>query len=158
MGKRLGVAQPTVSSWLRGANISMKNTKKIDELFNKVCAIKTNTIDLNSPTISIAKHNDVNEISIDEEIELLQKRIEELKRKRFEFTEDEKVILRNLPERFKFIARDENGGVFVYEEEPHKDIRYWTGKEKIIDFEFYEHLFPTLKWEDKSPCEFRKFI
>lgn len=76
------------------------------------------------------------------------------------FTEYEKVILRNLPEEYKWIARDRDGGLNIYNVKPYKLDNCW-GRKRIIDFEtfnIFEHLFQSIKWEDEEPCEFRKYI
>lgn len=76
------------------------------------------------------------------------------------FTEYEKAILRNLPEEYKWIARDRDGGLNVYNVKPYKLDDCW-GRKRISDFEMFnifEHLFQSIKWEDEEPCEFRKYI
>lgn len=75
------------------------------------------------------------------------------------FTEDEKVILRNLPEEYKWIARDRDGDLMVYEVKPEKRSICWGGR--MTDFEMFcvfNYLFQSIKWEDEEPCEFRKYI
>lgn len=76
------------------------------------------------------------------------------------FTEDEKVILRNTQEEFRWIARDRDGGLNIYNVKPYKLDNCW-GRKRIIDFEMFnvfEHLFQSIKWEDDTACEFRKYI
>lgn len=75
------------------------------------------------------------------------------------FTEDEKVILRNLPEEYKWIARDEIGDLMVYKVKSKKESFCWG--RRLHDFEIFcafNHLFQSIKWEDEEPCEFRKYI
>lgn len=76
------------------------------------------------------------------------------------FTEDEKVILRNIREEFRWIARDRDGGLNIYNVKPYKLDNCW-GRKRIIDFEIFnvfEHLFKSIKWEDDTACEFGKYI
>ena len=76
------------------------------------------------------------------------------------FTEDEKVILRNMREEFRWIARDRDGGLNIYNVKPYKLDNCW-GRKRIVDFEMFnvfEHLFQSIKWEDDTACEFRKYI
>lgn len=84
----------------------------------------------------------------------------ELKLKpRWEFTEDEKTILRNINDKWKWIARDEIGGLFVYNAEPYKQESYWTNASNgyaIINI--YKHLFQSIQWSDEEPCEFRRYL
>lgn len=73
------------------------------------------------------------------------------------FTEDEKVILRSLSKEYKWIARDRNNGLYVYEGKPHKNTYTWHG-EGIKDLHGWCFLFGAIKWNDEEPCEFRKYI
>lgn len=52
---------------------------------------------------------------------------------------------------YKYIARDKNGDISVYLDEPDKDIltEFWHGKEYEITL--FNNLFPFIKWEDKEP-------
>ena len=78
---------------------------------------------------------------------------------KWEFTEDEKVILRNLPERYKFIARDESNHVWVYALKPTKTNQYWSsGWGLVISLSGFRHLFKSIQCSDDEPCEFRKYI
>ena len=63
-------------------------------------------------------------------------------------TEDEKVILRNVPKEYKWIARDSSGMVYIFIEKPEKRqaILYGFGQPMIP---FY-HLFQFIKWEDEE--------
>ena len=70
-------------------------------------------------------------------------------RKDPKITKDEKVILRNLPKEYKWIARDKNGCLYVYASKPEKVIAIWGGSGlPMIPF---DHLFQFIKWEDEEP-------
>ena len=78
---------------------------------------------------------------------------------KWEFTEDEKVILRNLPYEFQWIARDEGNQLWVYALKPTKYYQHWSsGKGNAISLEVFHHLFQSIQWSDEEPCEFRKYI
>ena len=79
---------------------------------------------------------------------------------KWEFTEDEKAILRNLPEKYKWIARDGNrlGDICVYEDKPCKCTEIWANRLSCAGLPSFSHIFQTIKWEDEEPCEFRKYI
>ena len=64
-------------------------------------------------------------------------------------TEDEKVILRNVPKKFKWIARDIDGPLYIYASKPKKDQTIWYGCEQLT-IPFY-HLFQFIQWEDEEP-------
>lgn len=72
-------------------------------------------------------------------------------------SEDEKAILRNLPKEYKWIARDENGELYIFKTKPRKsgmsdlwESEYGNHKEYTI-FEIYNHLFQFVTWEDEEP-------
>ena len=79
---------------------------------------------------------------------------------RWTFTDDEKVILRNLPDEFKWIARDSDGEINIFENKPTKYGHYWNNDAfaKSIRLLEFNHLFQSIKWTDKEPCEFRKYL
>ena len=64
-------------------------------------------------------------------------------------TEDEKVILRNLPKEYKWIARDLSGVVYIFIERPEKGQAIWYGCGQPM-IPFY-HLFQFIEWEDEKP-------
>ena len=78
--------------------------------------------------------------------------------KHWNFTEDEKVILRNLPKGYNWIARDGNKDLYIYITKPCKIEDIWDYDESLYELDLFKHLFQTIQWEDAEPCEFRKFI
>ena len=71
--------------------------------------------------------------------------------------EDEKVILRNLPKRYKWIARDKSDWIFIYENEPIKCCRTSWGGCMYTTLPF-KHLFQFIKWEDEEPYSIEKLL
>lgn len=63
-------------------------------------------------------------------------------------TEDEKAILRNVPQYYKWIARDGNGVLCLYPDKPHKSKTIWDNYGALFPF---HHLFQFIKWEDEEP-------
>ena len=71
-------------------------------------------------------------------------------------TEDEKVILRNVPYDYKWIARDIDGCLYVYESKPKKGITMWESDGlPMIPF---DHLFQFIQWEDKEPYSIEELL
>ena len=73
-------------------------------------------------------------------------------------TENEKVILRNIPKKWKWIARDkDNNGLFVFENKPTKIDVCWGGcwvannPGESRGLNLYKHLFKFIKWKDEEP-------
>ena len=67
-------------------------------------------------------------------------------------TKDENVILRNLPEEYKWIARDESNYLFIYNTKPSKRDGNWNNEDgDYINFNEFNHLFTLIKWVDEEP-------
>ena len=68
-----------------------------------------------------------------------------------EITKAERVILENLPKKYKWIARDKDDDLYIFENEPYKSKFYWYGKHTTyIDIFVFNHLFQFIKWEDDN--------
>ncbi len=76
--------------------------------------------------------------------------------KEIKLTKNEKVILKSINKKYKWIARDEDGELMVYSTRPLKD-RHIMKKWRVILTDEYElmhifnHLFQFIKWEDEKP-------
>lgn len=76
------------------------------------------------------------------------------------FTKDEQTILKNTSAKYKWIARDKNGDLFVYAEKPKKhNTIYLNDSHNLCDFriEPFEGLFKKVTWE-VGPVQFRKDV
>lgn len=75
-------------------------------------------------------------------------------------TEDEKVILRNIDKKYKWIARDSTINLMVYVMRPKKgDFEWHAGS--IFDYEvviIFNHLFKFIKWEDEKPYRIKDLL
>lgn len=68
------------------------------------------------------------------------------------FTEDEKIIARNIDKKYKWIARDYDGSLWVFVNKPNKVRGNWY--ESSIEanlFRAFIHMFSSIKWEDDEP-------
>ena len=88
--------------------------------------------------------------------ELLWERKEEPKPKP-KLAEDEKVILKNFPKKYKWIARDKCGTICAFIDKPHKNRLGWSGNFFDV-LVFFEHLFKFIKWEDKEPYSIEELL
>lgn len=52
-----------------------------------------------------------------------------------------------------WIARDEDGSLFLYEEKPDKRLSKWVINGEGSYMKLYIHSYPNVKWEDKEPLE-----
>ena len=86
-------------------------------------------------------------------------------------TEDEKAILRNIPEKYKYIARDNSRSLYIYEDKPKKDGgNVWFNDKPKKDggnvwfnynynyFDLFQHLFQFIKWEDEEPYKIQELL
>ena len=78
-------------------------------------------------------------------------------RKEAKPTEDEKVILRNLPRYYKWIVRDKCGTICAFINKPHKNGLGWSGNffDALV---LFEHLFQFIKWEDEEPYSIEELL
>ena len=70
-------------------------------------------------------------------------------------TETERIILENTDARCKYIARDSGGNLCVYFKKPKKHAFFWLGDDVCLGLDAFNHLFQSVKWENKSPVRFR---
>ena len=74
------------------------------------------------------------------------------------FTKDEQVILKNVSSKYKWIARDSDGTLFVLNKKPTKYTRsYGVGSECYFRLEPFEDIFKGVTWEG-GPLQFRKDV
>lgn len=79
-------------------------------------------------------------------------------RKELTITSDEKVILRNIDSKGKYIARDKNEDLYAYTEEPTKHERRWVSSETAKALYLFNHLFKMVKWEDEEPWRIKALL
>ena len=83
--------------------------------------------------------------------ELLWERKDEPK-----LTENEKVILMNLPKEYKWIIRDHIGSLWIFEDKPNNNIFGWFySTASNLPF---PNLFKFIKYEDKEPYSIEKLL
>lgn len=74
------------------------------------------------------------------------------------FTKDEQTILKNVSAKYKWIARDSDGTLFVFNKKPTKYTRsYGVGSERYFRLEPFEDIFKKVTWEG-GPLQFRKDV
>lgn len=74
------------------------------------------------------------------------------------FTKDEQVILNNVSAKYKWIARDKNGALFVYARMPKK--AWCVYSDDICNFlrlEPFEDIFKKITWKG-GPVQFRRNV
>lgn len=79
-------------------------------------------------------------------------------REELTLTEDEKVILLNLPGNYEWIARDKDGRLYVYPGKPLKAITKWGSGLGLKFFDLFDHLFQMVRWEDDEPWKIEDLL
>ena len=107
-------------------------------------------------------------------IEQLEQRIEKLEKEAFKpvvehdkpkgnslLTEDERVILRNINKRWKYLARDLDGELYAFGQKPKKIEDYWGESQGIytsINILLCDSLFKFIKFEDDEPYNIEELL
>lgn len=73
-------------------------------------------------------------------------------------TEDEKVILRNLPKKYKWITRDEDRTLSFHSVNPHKEVYFWSSLKANNVSDLFPNLFKFIKWEDEEPYSIEELL
>lgn len=76
-------------------------------------------------------------------------------------TEEELTILNSIDKKYKWLARDKDGVLYLFANKPAKDksSNQWDGSGDAIKFSmFVENIFQDIKWEDSKPIKIAKAI
>ena len=68
-----------------------------------------------------------------------------------ELSDAERIILENADKKYKYIARDLQGRLYLYVEKPIKRDDIWIRTQKEQSLFTFESIFKMVKWEDKEP-------
>ena len=74
-----------------------------------------------------------------------------------QLNEDEKAILSNIDKCIKYIARNMDGSLLVYEDKPVKAREHWDCEFQVYYFPF-DLLFQFIKWEDEEPYSIEELL
>ena len=90
----------------------------------------------------------------------LFKRLNEPYVPKVEFTEGEKIILKNVSDKYSWIVRDEDGELSLRCDKPSKSVKQgcWLSNGYAETFYLYNHLFQQIRWEDDEPVNFREVL
>jgi len=72
------------------------------------------------------------------------------------FTDDEKVILRNL--QFDYLVRTKGGNLYYSNDKPYKKCGDWVSDNGSRGLYAYNHLFPTIQWENEEAVDRRDYV
>ena len=91
--------------------------------------------------------------------DVAEKNIIKLPKKK-QFTNDELCILRNIDKKYKWIARDENGNLCIFNEKPNKSEEMWDNviHSSFIELGCFNNLFNSINWEDDEPIYIDDYV
>lgn len=77
-----------------------------------------------------------------------------------QLTEQEINVLSSLEPQYKYIARDLNGALWIYGEEPEKNTDYyiWESNANCLPFLAFEHLFTNIQFENTYPVNIHDIL
>jgi hypothetical protein len=118
---------------LTGRDYSTRTTFKIQDnkLFSSCCGLTGE---------SGLQLNDLDDV--EEVIKLPKKK---------EFTNDELTIMRSLPKEYEWMARDDDGELYIFDKKPKNINGIWDNYDRIRDFDYFKHLFKSITSEDEEP-------
>ena len=76
-------------------------------------------------------------------------------------SEAERIILENIDEHYKYIARDEKGYLFVYQIPPVKTDKRWFCNDTnvyVSSFTMFDNLFQFITWNDSEPYNIEELL
>lgn len=88
-------------------------------------------------------------------------RLEWLKREhkeKIKLSDAERVILENLDKSYEWIAKDEDGNLYIYELKPYKGSGDWCDLKNEQELSAFNHLFQFIKWEDEAPYNIEELL
>lgn len=77
-----------------------------------------------------------------------------------EISEPERTILKNLDDKYKWIARDKDGTLYAYSKKPKRLAIYWSTQESktYVSLDGFSKYFNFVCWKDKEPLNFRDLL
>ena len=66
------------------------------------------------------------------------------------FSAVERYILKNIDKKYKYIARDSKGNIFLFERKPLKGENFWYNLNGCVRrFDMFDDLFQNITWDDE---------
>ncbi len=92
--------------------------------------------------------------------ECISKWLKSERKEKITLSEAERIILENIDKDYKWICRDENNYLFVFENKPTKGKSIWkaNGLDLYEDIFVFNHLFQFITWEDKQPYNIEELL
>ena len=70
-----------------------------------------------------------------------------------EFTDNEKIVAKNINKEYKWMARDKSGILCAFIHKPYKDhvINRWNSERPICEMAAFDWMFKSITWSDEEP-------
>lgn len=80
-------------------------------------------------------------------------------RKEIKLSEDERIILKNIDKKYKWIAREKSGQLWLFEDRPTISDDYWFDNGVCVEsFYYFDNLFQFVKWENQIPYNIEELL
>ena len=79
-------------------------------------------------------------------------------KEKIKLTKNEKAILESVDKEYKWIARDNNGELYVYINEPYRVSGKWEEDYDYRSFNLFKHLFKSIKCEDDKAYNIQELL
>ena len=131
-----------------GEEFKLENTNYDDRVIFKIQDdVLFNGFSGEGLTKSLITLNDISKVTV---IKLPKKK---------QFTSDELCILRNIDKKYKWIAKDSSGDVWIYADRPQKGNMRWKCFCDCKLFDVIKNsLFTEIKWEDEEPVYIDDYV
>ena len=71
---------------------------------------------------------------------------------------EEKILLKHIDKKYKWIARDGDNNICIFTDKPYKINSMWLTNEIFKSYSMYSHLFTFIKFEDKEPYSIEELL
>jgi hypothetical protein len=79
--------------------------------------------------------------------------------KKKEFTDDELGIMRSLLKKYEWVARDNDGELYIFRSyKPKKENGCWDNKGLFRKLALFNHIFNSIQWEDEEPVYIDDYV
>ena len=73
-------------------------------------------------------------------------------------SEAERIILESIDKEYKWIARDYEGELYIYNAKPTKTDWDWVTTKSVNEFICFNHLFQFITWNDEEPYNIQELL
>lgn len=84
--------------------------------------------------------------------------LKEEHKEKITLSEAERIILENIDKEYKWIIRDEDEALRIFEEKPKKLETLWGNSKSFENLNAFNHLFQFITWNDSEPYNIEELL